>query len=142
MDAEPKRVSPHSAFLITETKEGGMMVFTTTQVTQMHVVKRRKTDKKALNRSFGVKASEGPWLGEEREKVWGKYYEVLGYSPFQHVVTISVEAKTSVCQRPLPCPPLVLLPLCSPLSFLRIPGARSGITMLTTAPGARWRLPK
>jgi len=32
IDAEPKRVSPLSAFQITETKEGGMMVTTTTRV--------------------------------------------------------------------------------------------------------------
>jgi len=30
IDAGPKRVSPLSAFQITETKEGGMMVITTT----------------------------------------------------------------------------------------------------------------
>jgi len=35
MDAEPKRVSSRSAFQITETKEGGTMVITTTRVTQM-----------------------------------------------------------------------------------------------------------
>jgi len=38
--------------------------------------------------------------------------------PLQHVVTTSLEAKTSVCKRPLPCPSLVLLPLCTPLSPL------------------------
>jgi len=36
MDAGPKRVSLLSAFQITETKDGGMMVITTTRVTQMH----------------------------------------------------------------------------------------------------------
>ena len=36
MDAGPGGVSPLSAFQITETKEGGMMVITTTQVTQIH----------------------------------------------------------------------------------------------------------
>jgi len=36
VDAGPKRVSPLSAFHITETKEGGMMVITTTPVTQVH----------------------------------------------------------------------------------------------------------
>jgi len=57
MDAGPKRVSPLSAFQITETKEGGMMVITTFRVTQMHELrKRRKTDQKALKRFFGVKA--------------------------------------------------------------------------------------
>jgi len=36
IDAGPKRVSPLSASQITETKEGGMMVITTTRITQMH----------------------------------------------------------------------------------------------------------
>jgi len=36
MDAALKRVSPLSAFQITETKEEGMIVITTTRVTQMH----------------------------------------------------------------------------------------------------------
>ena len=36
MDTGPKRVSPLSAFQITETKEGGMMVITTTRITQMY----------------------------------------------------------------------------------------------------------
>jgi len=36
IDAGPKRVSPLSAFQITETKEQGMMVITTTRITQMH----------------------------------------------------------------------------------------------------------
>ena len=35
-DAGLKRVSPLSAFQVTETNEGGMMVITTTRVTQMH----------------------------------------------------------------------------------------------------------
>jgi len=41
--------------------------------------------------------SEGPWLGEELEKAWENYYEVQATRPLQHVVTIRVEAKTSVC---------------------------------------------
>ena len=36
IDAGPNRVFPLSAFQITETKEGGMMVITTTRITQMH----------------------------------------------------------------------------------------------------------
>ena len=40
MDAGPKRFFPLSAFQITETKEGGMILITTTRVTQMlHIVK-------------------------------------------------------------------------------------------------------
>jgi len=49
MDDGPKRVSPLSAFQITETKEGGMMVITTTmvitiQVTQMHAIVKTSQD--------------------------------------------------------------------------------------------------
>jgi len=66
IDAGPKRVSPLSAFQITETKEGGMMVITTT---------RTESVKEIL-------WSEGPWLAEELEKAWENYYEVQGYSPF------------------------------------------------------------
>ena len=36
IDAGPKRVSPLSALQITDTKEGGVMLITTTRVTQMH----------------------------------------------------------------------------------------------------------
>jgi len=40
IDAGPKRVFLLSAFQITETKEGGMIIITTTRVTQMlHIVK-------------------------------------------------------------------------------------------------------
>jgi len=64
MDAGPKRVSLLSAFQITETKEGGMMVITTTRITHMHdVVKRPESVKEIL-------WSEGPWLGEELEQAW------------------------------------------------------------------------
>ena len=35
IDTGPKRVSPLSAFQITETKEGDMMVITSTRITQM-----------------------------------------------------------------------------------------------------------
>jgi len=44
MDAGPKRVSPLSASQITETKEGGMMVITTAQVTQMHDIVKTLQD--------------------------------------------------------------------------------------------------
>ena len=45
MDDGPKRVCPLSAFQITETKEGGMMVITTTtRVTQMHAIVKTLQD--------------------------------------------------------------------------------------------------
>jgi len=44
MDAGPKRASLLSAFQITETKEGGMMVITTTQDTQMHDIVKTLQD--------------------------------------------------------------------------------------------------
>jgi len=44
IDAEPKKVSPLSAFQITETKEGGMMVITSTRITQMHDIVKTLQD--------------------------------------------------------------------------------------------------
>jgi len=45
MDAAgPKRVSPLSALQITGTQEGGMMVISTTQVTQMHDIVKTLQD--------------------------------------------------------------------------------------------------
>ena len=44
IDAGPKRVSPLSSFQITETKEGGMMVITTTRITQMHDIEKTVQD--------------------------------------------------------------------------------------------------
>jgi len=44
IDAGPKMVSPVSAFQITETKEGGMMVITTTRITQMHDIVKTLQD--------------------------------------------------------------------------------------------------
>ena len=41
IDAGPKRVSPLSAFQIIERKEGGMMVITTTRITQMHDIVKK-----------------------------------------------------------------------------------------------------
>jgi len=80
IDAGPKRVSPLSAFQITETKEGGMMVITTTRITQMH--DNVKTLQDGLESVIEILWSEGPWLGEELEKAWENYYEVQGHSPF------------------------------------------------------------
>jgi len=98
MNAGPKRVFPLSAFQITETKEGSMMVITTTRVTQVHDIVKTLQDRPESIKLEEILCSEGPWLGEELEKAWENYYEVQGYSdgPLQHVVTISIQAKTSV----------------------------------------------
>ena len=68
MDAGLKRVSSLSAFRITETKEGGMMVITTTQVTQISDI--MKTLQDGPDSAKAILWSEGPWLGEELEKAW------------------------------------------------------------------------
>jgi len=44
IDAGPERVSLLSAFQIIETKEGGMMVITTTQIAQMHDIVKTLQD--------------------------------------------------------------------------------------------------
>ena len=94
MDARPKRVSPLSAFQITETKQGGMMVVTTMQVTQMHdIVKTLQTDQKALKRSFGEKARGWEKSLRTHGEITMKYRVTC---PLQHVGTISVQAKTTV----------------------------------------------
>jgi len=81
MDDGPKRVFPLSAFQITETKERGTMIITATRViTQMHdIVKTLQDGPESVKE---IILSEGPWLGEELEKAWEKYYEVQSYSPF------------------------------------------------------------
>jgi len=80
IDAGPKRVYPLSAFQITETKEGNMMVITTRRITQMHdVVKTLQDGPESVKE---ILWSEGPWLGEKLEKAWENYYEVQGYLPF------------------------------------------------------------
>jgi hypothetical protein len=95
IDAGPKRVSPLSAFQITETKEGGMIVITTTRITQMHdIVKMLQDGPESVKE---ILWSEG--RGRERSlrkhgKITMKYRVTR---PLQHVITISVEAKTSVC---------------------------------------------
>jgi len=67
MDAGPKRVSPLSAFQITETKEGGMMFSTTTPVTQMHdIVKTLQDGPESVKE---ILWSESLWLGEEHGKL-------------------------------------------------------------------------
>jgi len=76
----PKRVSPLSAFQITETMEEGMIVITTTRFTQMHdIVKTLQDGSESVKE---ILWSEGPWLGEELETAWENYYDVQGYSPF------------------------------------------------------------
>jgi len=63
MDARPKRISALSAFQITETKEGGMMVITTTRVTKMHdIVETLRDGPESVK---DILWNEGPWLGEE-----------------------------------------------------------------------------
>jgi len=80
MDAGPKRVSPLSAFQITETKKRGMMLITKMQVTQMHDIVKTLQDRPESVKE--ILWREGPWLGEELENAWGNYYEVQGYLPF------------------------------------------------------------
>jgi len=73
------RPQPQIGYLA-ETKEGGMMVITTTRVTQMHdMVKTLQHGPEGVKEFI---CSEGPWLGEELEKAWENHYEVQGYSPF------------------------------------------------------------
>jgi len=58
IDAGPKTVSPLSVFQITETQEAGMMVITTTRVTQMHdIVKTLQDGPESVNE---ILWSEGP----------------------------------------------------------------------------------
>jgi len=80
MDADPKRFSLLSVFQITETKEGGMMVITTTQVTQIHQIVKTLQD--GPESAKEILWSQGPWQGEELEKACGNCYEVQGYLPF------------------------------------------------------------
>jgi len=101
MDGGPKRVSPISAFQIIETKEGGMMVIviTTTQVTQMHDIVKTLKDgpesaKEILWTPVGVRACGWEKSLRKHGKTTLKYRVTR---PLQHVVTISVEAKTSTC---------------------------------------------
>jgi len=74
IDAGPKRVSPLSAFEITETKEGGRMVITTTRITQMHDIVKTLQDRPESVTE--ILCSKGPWLGEELDHAWENYYEV------------------------------------------------------------------
>ena len=83
--------------------------------------KRCKTDQKALKRSFGVRVCGWEKSLRQHGKTTLKYRVTR---PLQHVGKISVEAKTSVCYRPLPCTPVVLLPLCTPLSPLLLQAPR------------------
>ena len=97
MDDGPKRVSPLSAFQITDKKEGGrgMMVITTSRVTQMHdIVKRWQYGPESVNE---ILWGEGPWLREELEKAWEKYYEAQGYSPFATCGNDQCSSKDLLC---------------------------------------------
>jgi len=63
MDAVPMRVSQLSVIQIIETKEGGMMVITTTRVTRMHdIVKTLQDGPESVKE---ILWSEGLWMGEE-----------------------------------------------------------------------------
>ena len=58
MDARPKRVSPLSAFQITEAKDGGIMVITTTRIMQVHdIVKTLQDGPESVKE---IPWSEGP----------------------------------------------------------------------------------
>jgi len=130
METGPKRVSPLSAFQITEKKEGGMMIITTTRVTQMHDI--AKTLQDGPESVTDILWSEGPWL----DRV---------IRPLQHMVTISVEAKTCVLtpaalhstspSSPLHAP-------CTPSTpGSQVSGVNSPCSPLLR-PGTRWHLPK
>ena len=55
------------------------MVITTTQITQMHdIVKTWEDGPESVKE---ILWSEGPWLGEEIEKVWENYYDGQGHLP-------------------------------------------------------------
>ena len=121
IDAGPKRVSPLSAFQITETKEGGMMVITTTRITQMHdIVKTLQDGPESVKE---ILWSEGPWLGEELEKAWENYYEVQGYSPFATCGNDQCRCK-DLCVLTSAALPSTFLPLCTPLSPLLLQAPR------------------
>jgi len=111
-------VSPLSAFQITETKDGGIMVITTTRITQMHYIVKTLQDGPESVKE--ILWSEGPWLGEELEKLWENYYEVQGYSSFATcgndqcrgkdlcVLTSAALPSTSLSFPCTPLPPLLL----------------------------------
>jgi len=100
VDAAPKRVdtrgSSHSQhFKSIETKEGGMMVITTTKNTQMHDIVKTLHDGPESAKAILWSVFLG-WEKSLRKhgKTTMKYRVTC---PLQHVVTISVEAQTSVC---------------------------------------------
>ena len=70
MDAEPKRVSSRSAFQITETKEGGTMIITTTRVTQMRDIVKTSQD--------GTQSAKEIlwWLSIQQHKVHRRYFNL------------------------------------------------------------------
>jgi len=120
------------------------MVITITRVTHMHdIVKVLQDGPESIKE---ILWSESPWLGKELEKAWKDYYEVQGYSPFATCGNDQCRSK-DLCVLTS-----AALPSTSPASSLHAPftpstpgsgqGARCGFTMLTTALGAGWRLPK
>jgi hypothetical protein len=123
MDAGLKRVSPLSAFQFTETKEGGMIVITTTRVTQMHDIVKTLQD--GPERVKEILWSEGLWLGEELEKAWGNSYEVQGYSPFATCGNDQCRSK-DLCVLTS-----AALPCTSPSSLLHAPFTPSALETLS-----------
>ena len=118
------------------------MVITTTRITQMHdIVKTLQDGPESVKE---ILWSEGPWLGEELEKAWQNYYEVQGYSPFATCGNDQCRSKDLCVLTSAALPSTSFFPFARPFHpfYSRLPGARCGFTMLTTAPGARWRLPK
>jgi len=72
-----------------------MMVITTTRITQMHdVVKTLQDGPESLKEMLGVRARGFEKSLRKHGKTTMKYRVTR---PLQHVVMISVEAKTSVC---------------------------------------------
>jgi len=116
------RVSPLSAFQITEKEKEGMMVITTTRVTQMNDILNTLQD--GPESVEEILWSEGPWLGEELEKACENYYEMQGYSPFATCGNDQCRSKDLCVERLLPCHPLVLFSLCTPLSPLPLQAPR------------------
>ena len=71
------------------------MVITTTRIAQMHdIVKTLQDGLESVERSFGAKAHGWEKSLRKHGIITMKYRATR---PLQHVVTISVEAKTSVC---------------------------------------------
>jgi len=72
------------------------MVITTTRVMQMHDIVKTLQDRPESVKE--ILWSKGPWLGKKSSRKHGKITMKYGITrPLQHLGTISLEAKTSVC---------------------------------------------